>query len=289
MGKSRERTSQDDSPMFHCSVTQGTLSQVGRGRSSNEDSFCALVGGDAPSDIDALLAVADGMGGHRAGEVASRMAIRGLVAGLSCDNETFGPRNVFGSRLKRTFTELNTDIHTAAALPETRGMGTTLTAAVIAGGILAIGHVGDSRAYLFREGSIQQLTQDHSWVAEQMAKGLITSKEAKIHGARNIITRALGVASSVRVDALCEEIREGDLLLICSDGVHSLVSNEELARLLAGGGPQSSSREIVNLARTKGSNDDVTAVVGRIDSLGQYPGDESWTTSNQLPHDQSCV
>ena len=168
MGKNRGKTTIGGASMVQCRITLGTLSHIGRKRSSNEDSFCALAGPDAPCGSDALLAVADGLGGHKAGEVASEMAIRGLIVRLSCDNDTRIIREGLVSRLKRAFMELNTEIHTAAALPETRGMGTTLTAAVIVGSTLAIGHVGDSRAYLLREGNIQQLTQDHNWLAGQV-------------------------------------------------------------------------------------------------------------------------
>ena len=267
MGSSRGKTSHHDMSTVECIVNLAALSHIGMKRASNQDSFCALVGSDAPSGSDALLAVADGMGGHKAGEVASEMAIRGLIDGLSRGDLRSCVTDDLYLIIKQTFGGLNTEIHTAAALPETRGMGTTLTAAVIVGGALTIGHVGDSRAYLLRKGVIRQLTQDHSWVAEQVARGLITSREAEIHPGRNILTRAIGVAPSVRVDSMTVEVKEGDLLLICSDGVHSLIENHELVRLLARGDPQSSSREIVDLANARGGNDNITLVVSRIDCL----------------------
>ena len=254
--------------MIQTLVTLGTLSHVGKKRSSNQDSFCALADAGAPPGIDTLLAVADGMGGHKAGEVASGMAIQFLINRLSLAGATVQPMNDTLSRLKQTFGELNTEINVAAALPETRGMGTTLTAAVIVGNTLTIGHVGDSRAYLFRDDRIRQLTHDHSWVADQVAKGIMTSTEAETHPWRNILTRAVGIDPSIDVDSVALEIRKDDLFLICSDGVHSLIRDDELVNALTGSDdPQSSCREIVNLANAKGGNDNITVVISRIDSL----------------------
>ena len=269
-GASRRRgtTRDDEIPVDDCIVTVGTLSHIGRKRSSNQDSFCALVGSDAPSGSDALLAVADGMGGHKAGDVASEMAVQGLSVRLSRDDLLIRATDDLVPTLKQTFSELNTEIHMAAALPETRGMGTTLTAAVIVGGSLTIGHVGDSRAYLLRENTMRQLTEDHSWVADQVAKGLITSQEAEFHPGRSILTRAVGVAPSVHVDSITVELKEGDLLVLCSDGVHSLVKDDELVKLLGSGDPQSSSRNIVDLANAKGGSDNITVIVGAINGLG---------------------
>ena len=259
-------------PVVRSVVTLGARSHVGMTRSTNEDAFCALAGPDAPAGADALLAVADGMGGHKAGEVASDMAIRGLVAGLSCDGMAAQAKGGLVAALQRTISELNADIHRAGSRLETRGMGTTLTAAVLAGSALTIGHVGDSRAYLLRDGKLRQLTQDHSWVAEQVAGGVLTPGEAEAHPWRNILTRAVGVEPGVQVDGITIEITKGDLLLVCSDGVHALVRDDEISRLLAGGGPQSSSREIVDLANAKGGIDNITVVVARIDNVNSREG-----------------
>ena len=259
-------------PVVRSVVTLGARSHVGMTRSTNEDAFCALAGPDAPAGADALLAVADGMGGHKAGEVASEMAILGLVARLSRDGVaaqvTGGPVRA----LRRTISELNAEIHRAGSRPETRGMGTTLTVAVLAGSALAIGHVGDSRAYLLRDGKLRQLTQDHSWVAEQVAGGVLTPGEAEVHPWRSILTRAIGVEPGVQVDGMTVEVTEGDLILVCSDGVHALVGDDEISGLLAGGGPQSSSREIVDLANAKGGIDNITVVVARIDGVDPREG-----------------
>ena len=262
----------DDEAVVRSVVTLGARSDVGMTRSTNEDAFCALAGPDAPPGSDALLAVADGMGGHKAGEVASEMAIRGLVARLSRDGVAAQVTGGLVRTLQRTISELNAEIHRAGSRPETRGMGTTLTAAVLAGSALTIGHVGDSRAYLLRDGKLQQLTQDHSWVAEQVARGMLTSGEAEVHPWRNILTRAIGVDPSVQVDGMTVEVTKGDLLLVCSDGVHALARDDEIAKLLAGGDPESSSQEIVDLANAKGGIDNITVVVARIDSVNSRAG-----------------
>ena len=259
-------------PVVRSVVTLGARSDVGMTRSTNEDAFCALAGPDAPSGSDALLAVADGMGGHKAGEVASEMAIRGLVAKLSRDGVAAQVTGGLVRTLQRTISELNAEIHRAGSRPETRGMGTTLTVAVLAGSALTIGQVGDSRAYLLRDGKLQQLTQDHSWVAEQVARGMLTSGEAEVHPWRNILTRAIGVDPSVQVDGMTVEVRKSDVLLVCSDGVHALVRDDEIAKLLAGGDPESSSQEIVDLANAKGGIDNITVVVARIDSVNSRAG-----------------
>ena len=253
--------------MIQTSITLGALSHIGKERSLNQDSFCSLASADAPPGIDALLAVADGMGGHKAGEIASDMAVQILITKLSRDYAAVRPTNDILPALKRAIGELNTEIHMAAARPQTRGMGTTLTAAAIVGSILAIGHVGDSRAYLLRDGRIRQLTRDHSWVGDQMAKGLITRRDAETHPWRNILTRAIGMDPNIEVDDVAVKVRRSDLLLICSDGVHSLIRDDELASVLKDSAdPQSSCREIVDLANAKGGNDNITVVVGQIDS-----------------------
>ena len=246
-------------------VTLGTRSDVGMKRSVNEDNFCALVGPNAPSGAEALLAVADGMGGHQAGEVASEMAIRGLVDRLSRPNAVTWIASSSVPLIQRTVGELNAVIHAAASRPETRGMGTTLTATVLAGNTLTIGHVGDSRAYLLRDGNLQQLTQDHSWVAEQVAMGKLSAREAEEDPRRNILTRALGAQPRVQVDGFRVEVAAGDILLICSDGLHSLVRDDEIARALSRNNPQSSSRKLVGLANDRGGNDNITVIVAQIE------------------------
>ncbi len=256
-------------------ITLGSLTHVGMKRSSNEDTYCALAGANSPPGTDALVAVADGMGGHSAGEVASAVAIKGLVDRLSCDDrgETTpvnAPR--YAADLERAVQEVNTEIHRAATRPEYRGMGTTLTATILVGHSLFIAHVGDSRAYLLRKGKLQQLTKDHSWVAEQVARQALTPQQAREHPKRNILTRALGIAPSVQVDMTVAEVEEKDVILHCSDGLYSLVSDEEIRGVLACEDPQEACKSLVERANALGGHDNVTVVVARIDRVRQGDG-----------------
>ena len=146
-------------------------------------------------------------------------------------------------------------------------MGSTLTAAYLAGPILYIAHVGDSRAYLLRKRKLQQLTQDHSWVGQEVARGAMTADEARVHPRRNTITRSLGTVPQIQVDRIALELEEGDTLLFCSDGLYSLVPDEEIARILSEGAPQQASESLVERANALGGHDNVTVVVARIDHL----------------------
>ena len=264
----------DDTPTVFAmanSLTLGSLTHVGMKRSSNEDSHCALVGLNAPPGSDALLAVADGMGGHAAGEVASAMAIQGIKSRLSRDGLGDAPQQgplEYERSMKQVVQDLNAEVRKGAEQPATMGMGTTLTAVLIFGPLAIIAHVGDSRAYLFRKGRMQQLTRDHSWVAEEVARGALTESQAREHPRRNILTRALGVATDVEVDTSASELEEGDVLLLCSDGLHGLVSDEEIARTSTAFDPQAACDALVERANGLGGNDNVTVVMVRIDRLG---------------------
>jgi protein phosphatase len=258
-------------------------------RSANEDSHCALVGLNAPPGSDALLAVADGMGGHAAGEVASAMAIQGIKSRLSREElgqvTQHGPLE-YERLMKRVVQDLNAEVRKGAQQPATMGMGTTLTAVLIYSPLAIISHVGDSRAYLFRKGKMQQLTRDHSWVAEEVARGAITEQEAREHPRRNILTRALGVADGVEADTFASELEEGDVVLLCSDGLHGLVGDEEIARVSTSVEPQKACEALVQRANDLGGNDNVTVVIVRIDRLGG-PGMRS--QDQQELHDQPTV
>ncbi|MEE8443312.1 MAG: Stp1/IreP family PP2C-type Ser/Thr phosphatase [Dehalococcoidia bacterium] len=248
----------------------GSLTHVGMVRSANQDAYCAILAPNAPLGMDALLAVADGMGGHQAGEVASALVIRGLVQHLSSqDAGNTDPEG--GDRLPRLLKEViqrvNAEVNQAASKPETRGMGSTLSMLLLARSSLTIGHVGDSRIYLLRGGQLRQISKDHSWVAEEVARGALTPDAARTHPRRNILTRAMGTAAQVEVDTLVMEVEEGDTLLLCSDGLHGLVSDEEIARMMDGQPPQEACQSLVDRANALGGNDNTTVIVARVDSL----------------------
>ena len=225
------------------------VTDTGRQRLRNEDAFVC----EPP-----LFAVADGMGGARAGEVAARLAATALEeAGRGVDD------------MEGLITEANRRIwERSVADPKTAGMGTTVTAALVdgRGGNVTIGHVGDSRAYLRRSGALEQLTTDHSLVAELVEGGLLTPEEAERHPQRSAITRALGTEPTVEVDVFRVEAVPGDLFLICSDGLSSMVDDDELASVIgeAEGEPARAAEGLVAAANANGGQDNITVVLFEI-------------------------
>ncbi len=228
------------------------LSDTGRQRRANEDSFLAR----AP-----MFVVADGMGGAQAGEVASRLAVEAFAAGLP-------PAENAESRLSERVQEANGRIHALSRSDHERaGMGTTLTAAMVDGDHIAIAHVGDSRAYVLRDGELTQLTQDHSLVDELVRRGRLTEEQAAEHPQRSIITRALGPEAGVEVDTMSFPARPGDVLLLCSDGLTSMVSPEEIARILgAAGDLHAAAEQLVAAANAAGGRDNITVVIFRVEA-----------------------
>ena len=186
------------------------------------------------------------------------MAIKGLVSILSSSNDSEGVEN-WGVLLGKAITQVNADVFKAAMMPDKRSMGTTLT----------IGHVGDSRAYVLRAGHFHQVTTDHSWVAEQVTSGKLSPEAADVHPDRNVLTRAVGTTLQLEVEVLALELREGDTLLLCSDGLHSLVSDEDVARILIGLDPVAAAQALVDRANKLGGDDNVTVIVARMERLAK--------------------
>ena len=268
--KTKKRAKSESAAGPERSITLGSLSHVGMKRSGNEDSYCALVHPNTPRGTELLLAVADGMGGRQAGELASALATQGLVERLSRGSASHPAPTAALAReglLKEAVREVNAEVLRAASKPSTRGMGTTLTAVLLAGSVLSIAHVGDSRAYLVRDGKLHQITQDHNWVAEEVARGALTPQQGREHPGRNVLTRALGTAPSVDVDSLSLKVNAGDVLMLCSDGLHSLVSDDEIVQVLVGAEPQQACQLLVERANELGGHDNITVVAARIDGL----------------------
>jgi protein phosphatase len=243
---------------------------VGRQRSVNEDSLVL-----APP----FFAVADGMGGAKAGEVASAMAAEAFE-GESDSGEAAE------AQLSRILREANRRIYDLAVTDDShRGMGTTVTAAKVTGDEVSLGHVGDSRAYRLREGELEQLTRDHSLVAELERSGQITPEAAEHHPQRSIITRALGPEPDVQVDTYTLAGRAGDVFLICSDGLTSMISDEELAAILRSAESLDDAAEsLVRAANQSGGKDNITVVLFRLgagDGAADGPGDDE-TIAGQL-------
>ena len=225
------------------------ITDVGRVRAGapNEDGFL-----DETRRLG-LVAVADGMGGHRAGEVASATALEALRAAMAA-----------GQPLRDAIEGANDAVlEKSVADQELRGMGTTLTAGTLGtDGNLLIGHVGDSRAYLVRDGELTQVTNDHSLVEEMVRGGELTPEQAESHPRRSIITRALGIDPEVEVDVYPLELRPGDRLLLCSDGLTTMLRGEEIATILEGEHhPERAAQLLVDAANAAGGEDNVTAVV----------------------------
>ncbi len=225
---------------------------TGRRRMRNEDAFIC----EPP-----LFAVADGMGGARAGEIAAGLAAASLEeAGEEMRGAT-GMAELIEEANRRIWERSLTD-------PKTAGMGTTVTAALVdaAGGTVAIGHVGDSRAYLLRGDAIEQLTTDHSLVAELVESGILTPEEAERHPQRSAITRALGTEPTVDVDAFTVEAAPGDLFLLCSDGLSTMVAEDDVVTAIemAERDPARAAEALVAAANARGGEDNVTAVLFEI-------------------------
>jgi serine/threonine protein phosphatase PrpC len=235
------------------------LTDIGRRRENNQDQLLV-------NDEIGVYAVADGMGGHAAGEVASQIAIEALEDAMSEDSwraDGASSKDIF-KRLEEAFKEGNRRIcESVITRGEWRGMGTTIVALVASGDRALIGHVGDSRAYLLRDGRLVRLTNDHSWVSEQVRLGLLTDEEAHKHPMRNIITRALGNREDLEVDVTEERFLPGDIFLLCSDGLSSMLSDDEIRRTLSeqAPDPEKACRELVDQANERGGEDNITVVV----------------------------
>jgi serine/threonine protein phosphatase PrpC len=233
-----------------------TIAQTdtGRHRPVNEDSAFAR----AP-----MFVVADGMGGAQAGEVASRIAVEAFEQGLPDDGT---PAERLAARAK----EANRRIYDLSQTAQERaGMGTTLTAAYLDDSELAIAHVGDSRAYLFRDGQLKRLTQDHSLVEELKARGKLTEEQAAEHPQRSIITRALGPEPTVEVDTWNYPVKAGDVLLLCSDGLTSMLSEDRVAAILNDADTlQHAAQSLIDEANEAGGRDNITVVLFRLEEVG---------------------
>ena len=242
------------------------LTDVGTQRDHNEDACDTYVEGDAC----AVAAVADGVSLGAAGEVASGMAVEVLLRAYREEGAT-GPA---GQRLYRAVQQANIEIYDrAVAVPELRGMSTTLTAAVVDRGELTAVHVGDSRLYLLRGGEVLQLTKDHTVAAERVRMKLLSREKARAHPERSVLTRSVGRELIVSRDRLTRRLEQGDVLLACTDGVHGVLDDGELPGLVAGRDAAAACRAVVAAANARGTPDNLSAAAIRI--VGPTPGDRA--------------
>jgi serine/threonine protein phosphatase PrpC len=244
------------------------LTDVGKKREKNEDSL--LVNPNL-----GLFMVADGMGGHLGGEFASKIAVQTVEETIrqvledpeaTLASDTNFDRADPGEMLKYAIRTASQKIYEEAGRnPGLRGMGTTAVALLIHDSKGFIAHVGDSRAYLVRNGEIQQLTADHSLVAEQLRAGFITAEELKHHKFKNIITRSVGFQNDVEIDLLVRDLEVGDHFLLCSDGLSNLVDDPDIHKIVSKNQPKEACKKLIELANKRGGDDNVTVVVASID------------------------
>jgi protein phosphatase len=244
-------------------VRWAAATHPGRRRASNEDAFCAR------PDLG-LFVVADGMGGHVAGEIASRLAvdtIEATIAAGDCSPSDSRNCTLAERRLEHGFERASQAIsdHTARQ-PRLRGMATTASAILISAGASAIAHVGDSRIYLWRDHLLQQLTHDHSWVAEQVTMGLLSSAEARQHPWRNVVTRALSASDPPQVELSPLTLQDGDRLLISSDGLHGVIGDDRIAEVLGTTESlEATCQGLIDDANGAGGPDNITTLILEID------------------------
>ena len=251
-------------------ITHQAITDVGRKRKGNEDSLFV--------NLDQhLFVVADGMGGHAAGEVASKVAVEAInefVELTSGDEEITWPfgldENISydGNRLKTAIRFANRKVLEATReRSEYEGMATTVAAVLVDGSSANLGHVGDSRVYLVRDGRIEQLTSDHSWVNEQIQSGVISADQARSHPLRNVVTRALGGKPDLQVDMQVHKIEAGDLLLLCSDGLTTMITDDDILRVVTESGTdvEKMARALVAAANARGGEDNITVLLLRFD------------------------
>jgi PPM family protein phosphatase len=239
------------------------LSHAGRRRRQNEDAYVV----EPP-----LFAVADGMGGAKAGEVASNLAAAAL-------QETDGQGSSGEARVAALIEEANRQVFRRATEDrDVSGMGTTMTVALVEGDRVVIGHVGDSRAYLFRDRQLEQLTDDHSLVAELVRSGKLTPEEAEIHPQRAVITRAVGTEPDVDVDTFSIQGAAGDLFMICSDGLTDMIDEETIREAVEQSRPdlQKAAKALVNAANRVGGEDNITVVFFEL--VDEEPGEQTEDT-----------
>jgi protein phosphatase len=252
-----------EAPLVDFALDTAALTDVGTERGHNEDACGAAAEGEAC----ALAAVADGVSLAAAGEVASEMAISALLRGWREEPAAPG-----GQRLYRAVQQANIEIYDrAVAVPELRGMATTLTAAVVDRGELTAVHVGDSRLYLVRGRAIVQLTKDHTVAAEKVRMKLLSPERARTHPDRSVLTRSVGRELIVSRDRIGRRLAQGDVLVACTDGLHGVLGDGEIARLVDGVGAGEACRALLAAANERGTPDNLSVAVIRV--VGPSPGE----------------
>lgn len=242
-----------------------SITDTGQVRPNNEDAFGHFepANGEEQRAKGYLFVVADGMGGHRGGEIASSLAVKTIQSAYFADDGA-DRAAALGSALIEANRRI---LEEASADPELAGMGTTCTAMAARDGFAYFVHVGDSRAYVMREGEMVQLTQDHSLVGEMVRSGILTDEDARNHPKRNVITRSLGVQNTVVADTPFSpfKLERNDVFVLCSDGLTSVVADTEIGVVVATNPPKTACEMLVEMANQSGGKDNITIVVVRVD------------------------
>ena len=247
-------------------LSYSARTDVGMIRSGNEDNFDVDV-----NSARGIFIVADGMGGHAAGEVASEMAVTIVKRELTDVSDTTG--NQLSRVLAEALRHANRAIHDRTITEvDKQGMGTTASVLVLTEARYVIGQVGDSRVYLLRDGALKQLTKDHSYVQEQVDLGNLTPEQARYHPYSNVITRCVGASPEVEPDLYAGETRRGDVFLIASDGLTGMVDDRRLAQLLMSRAePERKVQALISEANGRGGLDNITAIVVHVDDVDEQP------------------
>ncbi len=236
---------------------------VGKAREINEDSYYV-------DEEVGLFIVADGMGGHQAGEVASEVAVKTISSTIKEAISQNPKGNQVPKVIEKAIAKANEEIYTRSiGNPDLNGMGTTIVLALCQKNKVYIAHVGDSRAYMIQNNTIKQLTQDHSAVANLIKRGEITARQARIHPQRHIITRALGTSEDVEIDISSYPWQKGEYFILCSDGLTDMLEDEEIKDVVSSheGSSYDKCRELINLANERGGQDNVTVILVFKDKL----------------------
>ncbi|MFH1612483.1 MAG: Stp1/IreP family PP2C-type Ser/Thr phosphatase [bacterium] len=231
---------------------------VGKIRKLNEDNFLAI-----PSMN--FFVVADGMGGHKCGEIASKIAVNTLKEILLLYKKNAEKNEE--KMLIEAIAIANNEIYEQSIKNEfAKGMGTTITSVLIKNDVIYFANVGDSRTYLIRNSSIQQKTDDHSWVYDQVKNNLLSKEEARVHKYRNIITRALGIEKNIKADIFKENLQEGDILLLCSDGLNTMLEDEKIKNIIIenSNNLKKCCQKLIDEANNKGGEDNITIIVVKV-------------------------
>lgn len=257
-------------PKFQLDISVGARTDLGLVRDNNEDKF-EVFEPEEPEMLaikGSLYAVADGMGGHASGQIASELALKTIVKSYYGDTN-----DEVCESLETAFKRANTYIYdTSQLISDRNGMGTTCTAIVLRDESMYLAQVGDSRLYRIRNGEINQISEDHSWVAEQVKRGALTKQEAEQSPFRNVITRSLGSAPDVDVDIQIEKIQKDDIYILCSDGLSGYTQDEDILEIAGAWSPAVASLKLIDKACSNGGGDNVTVVIAAVRDIQKTEG-----------------